>query len=139
MGMQNQYPQPQPPFGPRPMQAPMPNQNQFSGFQGAPNPMNMMQPQPADQQEMKPPLFQSPYEQFMKPPQPNQWNPYYSLEQQFPQYGQMQGPKNGMIQYFQDKNGQLDIDKMLSTMGQVANTANQFSPLVKSLSSFFVK
>lgn len=138
MDMENRYPQP--PFGPRPMQAPYPNQNSFSSFQGVPNQMNMnmMQPQPVDQQEMKPPIFPSPYEQFSKPPQPNQWNPYYSLEQQYPQYGQMQGP-NGLMQYFQDKNGQVDIDKMLSTMGQVANTANQFSPLVKSLGSLFMK
>lgn len=136
MDMYNQYPQP--PFGPRPMQAPYPNQSTFSVFQGVPNQMNMMQPQPAEQQGMKPPIFQSPYEQFAKPPQPNQWNPYYSLEQQFPQYGQMQGPK-GFMHYFQDKNGQLDLDKMLSTMGQMANTANQFSPLVKSLGSLFTR
>ncbi len=136
MDMYNQYPQP--PFGPRPMQAPYSSQSTYSGFQGVQSQMNMMQPQPAEQQSMKPPIFQSPYEQFAKPPQPNQWNPYYSLEQQFPQYGQMQGPK-GFMYYFQDKNGQLDLDKMLSTMGQMANTANQFSPLVKSLGSLFMK
>lgn len=136
--MYNRYPKP--PFGPVPMQGPNMYQNQYPGYQGPQNPMNVMQPQPIDKQDMKPPVFQSPYEQFAKPPQPNQWNHYYSLEQQFPQYGQMQmqGPK-GFMQYFQDKNGQLDLDKMLSTMGQMANTANQFSPLVKSLSSFFIK
>lgn len=136
-----------PPFGP-PHSQMMPNQtfqqpqHSFTNIPPQNQMMNYTQVpfQPYQQQinqplaEERPPVKQGPYVQFAKPPQPNQWNPYYSLEQQFPQYGQMNGQK-GLMQYFQDKNGQLDLDKMLSTMGQVANTANQFSPLVKSLSS----
>ncbi|MCD5325838.1 MULTISPECIES: YppG family protein [Pontibacillus] len=112
------------PYGPYPMEMPWENQhfpNQPSVSQGA--------------QFHAPPGYQNPYEQFAKPPQPNQWDPYYSLQQQSPMNGQQQKPP-GMMQYFQDKNGQLDLDKMLSTMGQVANTANQFSPLMKGLGTF---
>ncbi|KGP90095.1 hypothetical protein N780_06795 [Pontibacillus chungwhensis BH030062] len=115
---------PNTPLGPFPMEMPWEEQyypGQPSVSQGAPY--------------HAPPGYQSPYEQFAKPPQPNQWDPYYSLQQQSPLYGQQQKPP-GMMQYFQDKNGQLDLDKMLSTMGQMANTANQFSPLMKGIGSF---
>lgn len=123
----------QAPIQPVAPQQPFPYMSQqMSGF-----PPNVHQPaQKVAEVEEKPPIMEGPYVQFAKPPQPNQWNPYYSLQQQFPQYGQ--NPQKGLAQYFQDKNGQLDLDKMLSTMGQVANTANQFSPLVKSLSSLFI-
>ncbi|KGX86574.1 hypothetical protein N784_04155 [Pontibacillus litoralis JSM 072002] len=54
-----------------------------------------------------------------------------------PQNGQQNAQQTkGIMTYFMDKNGQLDLDKMLSTMGQVANTANQISPLVKGISTF---
>ncbi|MYL36128.1 hypothetical protein GLW05_21455 [Pontibacillus yanchengensis] len=123
MPFTQQYPQDQP-FMPMSM-GEYPQQQPFQPY---PN-------QPAQEEQPRPPVFQTPYEQFAKPPQPNQWNPYYSLQQQYPQQNQQATPK-GIMNYFQDKNGQLDLDKMLSTMGQVANTANQFSPLVKGLGSF---
>ncbi|WP_052127223.1 YppG family protein [Pontibacillus litoralis] len=79
------------------------------------------------------PAFKTPYEQFAKPPQPKEW----SSQQWVPQNGQQNAQQTkGIMTYFMDKNGQLDLDKMLSTMGQVANTANQISPLVKGISTF---
>ncbi|MFC0523716.1 YppG family protein [Pontibacillus salicampi] len=89
---------------------------------------------PPVEEAYHPPAFQTPYEQFQKPPQPTQWNPYVSAQQNMPPLQQQQ--QKGIMQYFMDKNGQLDLDKMLNTMGQVANTANQFSPLVKGIGSF---
>ncbi|WP_053217420.1 YppG family protein [Virgibacillus senegalensis] len=74
-----------------------------------------------------------PYNQFVKPPVPPPW------PQQYPSssgggFGQVQG--GGFINYFQDKNGQMDIDKMLNTVGQMANTFQQMAPLFKGFSSF---
>lgn len=79
----------------------------------------------------------SPYEQFAKPPLPMNWYQQQSVQQQMPNQKQAapQGPKNVMT-YFQDENGQLDLDKMLSTVGQMVNTVNQVSPLVKGIGSF---
>ncbi|MBH0231574.1 YppG family protein [Halobacillus yeomjeoni] len=41
-----------------------------------------------------------------------------------------------VINYFQDEEGQLDLDKMMSTTGQVMKTVQQVSPLVKGIGSF---
>lgn len=75
--------------------------------------------------------FQNPYEQFIKPPHPQMWNGNYGV-----------GPMNGMnkkpwVAYFQDENGQMDFDKMFSTVGQMASTVQQISPLVKGIGSIF--
>ncbi|HEY4601003.1 MAG TPA: YppG family protein [Cerasibacillus sp.] len=43
---------------------------------------------------------------------------------------------NGFLEYFYDGNGQLDIDKMLSTVGQVASIYHQVSPIIKQFGSF---
>nr|CDQ37473.1 hypothetical protein BN993_07024 [Virgibacillus halodenitrificans] len=48
--------------------------------------------------------------------------------------GMQQG--NGLLNYFQDNEGQMDLDKMLSTVGQLANTYHQVSPIVKQFGSF---
>jgi len=48
-----------------------------------------------------------------------------------------QSIKKGFMGYFQDDEGQLDFDKVLNTAGQVGNTYQQFSPLVKGIGSFF--
>ncbi|ARI78849.1 YppG family protein [Halobacillus mangrovi] len=44
-------------------------------------------------------------------------------------------PKTFM-NYFQDEEGQLDLDKMMSTTGQVMKTVKQVSPIVKGIGSF---
>ncbi|WP_440896820.1 YppG family protein [Amphibacillus sp. Q70] len=43
----------------------------------------------------------------------------------------------GIMGYFQDDEGQFDFDKILNTAGQVGNTYQQFSPIVKGIGSFF--
>jgi hypothetical protein len=42
----------------------------------------------------------------------------------------------GLMGYFQDEQGQLDFDKMMSTTGQVMKTVQQVSPIVKGIGSF---
>ncbi|WP_062515719.1 YppG family protein [Halobacillus sp. KGW1] len=42
----------------------------------------------------------------------------------------------GVMGYFQNEEGQLDFDKMMSTTGQVVKTMQQVSPIVKGLGSF---
>ncbi|MFB4168117.1 YppG family protein [Virgibacillus sp. JSM 102003] len=75
--------------------------------------------------------FQTPFEMYAKPKQPMNWHPY----------GQSIGgtfntpPKNNLLYYFQDNNGEMDLDKMLSTAGQIANTFQQVSPVVKQVGS----
>src|SRR5699024_11432066 len=42
---------------------------------------------------------------------------------------------NNLKAYFQDSNGQVDFDKMFSTVGQLANTVQQVSPVIKQVGS----
>ncbi|RWZ52264.1 hypothetical protein EQV77_15155 [Halobacillus fulvus] len=42
----------------------------------------------------------------------------------------------GWMNYFQNEEGQLDFDKMMSTTGQVVKTVQQVSPIVKGIGSF---
>lgn len=44
-------------------------------------------------------------------------------------------PKS-VMNYFQDEQGQLDFDKMMSTTGQVMKTVQQVSPIVKGIGTF---
>ncbi|WP_026571369.1 MULTISPECIES: YppG family protein [Sediminibacillus] len=74
-----------------------------------------------------------PYNQFMKPPHPSPW-PQQNTSASGGPYGQV--PGGGFIHYFQDKNGQMDLDKMLNTVGQMATTFQQVAPLFKGFGSF---
>src|SRR5690625_4705272 len=55
---------------------------------------------------------------------------------------QQRPPFNGqpftanIMQQFQDADGQVDINKMLSTVGQLANTVQQVSPMIKQFGTF---
>ncbi|GGM34271.1 hypothetical protein GCM10011351_20310 [Paraliobacillus quinghaiensis] len=71
-----------------------------------------------------------PYQYFAKPAQPSDGYPESTMNGS---YGQQ---AKGFINYFQDKDGQIDLDKMLNTVGQVANTYQQVSPLIKGIGSF---
>ncbi|MCP3029748.1 YppG family protein [Halobacillus sp. A1] len=44
--------------------------------------------------------------------------------------------KKNVMAYFKDEQGQIDIDKMMSTTGQVVQTIQQVSPMVKGISTF---
>ncbi|MBP1971445.1 hypothetical protein J2Z83_003584 [Virgibacillus natechei] len=83
-------------------------------------------------------LYQTPYEQFAKPKQPSfspnhipiNPTPYQPLNPSHsnPTTTEEQTDPN---MYAQDTKEQVDFDKMLTTVGQLANTYHQVSPIVK--------
>lgn len=81
---------------------------------------------PQQQQQTMPP-----YQYFAKPAQPNEWYP--EANSFTDSYNQQ---TKGFIHMFQDKDGQIDLDKMLNTVGQMANTYQQVSPIIKGIGSF---
>lgn len=110
----------------------------------------------------QPPNYHPPHHPYQHPfhsnPYPHQQNinQQHMNQQPYPppyanmahQKGQWQPPYQGMapkqksftkglMGYFQDDEGQIDFDKVLNTAGQVGNTYQQFSPLVKGIGSFF--
>ncbi len=88
---------------------------------------------------------QSPFEYYSKPSQPESWpyampqQPnYYQYQQQqdpyiFQQQTQQSSPTPGILAQFQTPEGQMDVQKMLSTVGQLANTVQQVSPVIKEI------
>ncbi|WP_087974521.1 YppG family protein [Oceanobacillus rekensis] len=96
-----------------------------------------------------PESYQTPYELFAKPEMPVQWL-YESQMDADPLKANTgniggasegftgenaSGPAGGPTSYFNNGNGQIDFDKVLSTVGQLANTYHQVSPIVKQFSS----
>ena len=68
----------------------------------------------------------SPYEYFQKPPLP--YGP--SQQQGFTPKGRGGNP---LLQTFVNEKGQMDFDKMFSTVGQIVNTVHQVQPLVQQV------
>ncbi|UOR10330.1 YppG family protein [Halobacillus amylolyticus] len=63
----------------------------------------------------------------------------YTYGYGYPGYNEAEpaaGQKSSVVSYFQDEQGQLDFDKMMSTTGQVVQTIQQVSPIVKGIGSF---
>ncbi|MFS0562522.1 YppG family protein [Terribacillus sp. 179-K 1B1 HS] len=87
------------------------------------------------QQQGQPQQPVTPYEYFKKPPLAPYWHAFAQPPNVYQPKQQAQLTK-GLASYFQDKNGQMDINKMMSTVGQMASTVQQVSPIVKSLGSF---
>ncbi|SDC17546.1 YppG-like protein [Pelagirhabdus alkalitolerans] len=54
-------------------------------------------------------------------------------------YDEMNQPNETIPAYFQNHNGQLDVEKVIQTISQVAETAQQFTPLVKEIQSLIKK
>src|SRR5690606_38559078 len=78
---------------------------------------------------------QTPFEQFAKPKQPQDW---YTTNQQLQgNYQQaQQQQQSGMASQFQNQQSQLNLDKVLSTVSQMANTYHQVSPIIKQFGDF---
>ncbi|MCM3742202.1 YppG family protein [Oceanobacillus luteolus] len=76
----------------------------------------------------------TPYELFAKPPQP--LDVLYA-NQDPNMANQNQNVAPGMLGAFTDSNGQVNLDKMMGTINQLASTYHQVSPIVKQLSSLF--
>ncbi|MFC2947794.1 YppG family protein [Virgibacillus sediminis] len=72
---------------------------------------------------------ETPYEAFAKPKQPEHWPPVGSVEHPSPFSGAK--PANHLSAHFQNNEGQVDLDKMIATVSQLANTYHQVSPIIK--------
>lgn len=84
--------------------------------------------------------FATPYEYFAKPSQPPVWpNQSKSGEsvynQPHPSLPVNDQSSSNMMSYFQDTNGKVDVNKMLSTVGQLADTVQQVTPVIKQVGS----
>ncbi|WP_050801690.1 YppG family protein [Ornithinibacillus scapharcae] len=73
---------------------------------------------------------QTPFEAFAKPKQPQDW--YTNNETQ----GDYQQAQQGMTSQIQGQNTQLNLDKVLTTVSQIANTYHQVSPIIKQFGDF---
>jgi len=73
---------------------------------------------------------QTPYEAYEKPPLS------INQESEMPNFTPKQRSVPGFVSQFQNENGQLDIDRMLSTVGQFANTYHQVYPIFKQIGGF---
>lgn len=106
-------------------------------------------------------LNQNPFQQLAKPTQPTHWpdvmqqnfqnhqgEPFMQQNQSnhqedYQQYQQNQSfypppnyqPRPNFMNQFQGSDGQLDFNKMLSTVGQLANTVQQVSPVIQQVGS----
>lgn len=68
-----------------------------------------------------------PYETYMYTPYP-----YMNMQQQ-EAIAQDPSINNPVLQQFVDENGQMDINKMLKTVGQLADTVQQVTPVIRQL------
>lgn len=73
----------------------------------------------------------TPYELYAKPAQPMNW---MHTETEQPVHNQSSS-QQGIAGVFTDQNGQVDFEKALSSIGQIASTYHQVSPIVQQLSS----
>ncbi|MFD1851761.1 YppG family protein [Oceanobacillus bengalensis] len=84
---------------------------------------------------------QTPYDYFQKPEQPMNWpnNTPYDVEQpmgqEMNQQANMQQQPN-LASQFQKDGGQLDFDKVLTTVGQLASTYHQVAPIIQQFNGF---
>lgn len=79
--------------------------------------------------------YQNPFQQLAKPNQPTQWPQFMPLQGQQQSLFFPQQPRPSFMSQFQGENGQLDINKMLSTVGHLANTVQQVTPVIQQVSS----
>lgn len=80
---------------------------------------------------------QTPFEYYAKPNQPTDWpytmqqqSNYYPFQQQSTEQSNLTA---NLLTQFQTEDGQVDLQKMLSTVGQLANTVQQVSPVIKEI------
>lgn len=87
------------------------------------------------QQSVIPKPNLTPYQIYAKPKQPANWHTNSQPQQSYYYPIANQSPPSSILNYFHNKKGEVDFDKMLSTVGQVANTVKQISPMVKQFGS----
>lgn len=75
---------------------------------------------------------QTPFEYFTKQDQVTGWP---DSMPQHPNFYPPPNPQPGFLDHNQGGKEQIDFDKMLSTVGQLANTVQQVSPVIKQVSA----
>jgi len=78
--------------------------------------------------ELVPETRQTPYDYFRKPAQPEDL-----LGRRPVQYSKQQ--TSNLMSYFQNNDGEFDMDKFFATTGQVTNLVQRVAPLVMRLAS----
>ncbi|MGD7045398.1 YppG family protein [Jeotgalibacillus proteolyticus] len=71
------------------------------------------------------------------PQQPLQPEPY--IQDPYNPYAQQQKPQSSWFEIFKTEKGHVDVNKVMSTAGQMMSTAQQFGSLVKGIGSIFPK
>lgn len=95
--------------------------------------------QPPPQQHPHPWGSHSPYQGM--PHQSYNYHPGYMNQAPYQQgysQGYTPGPGSKLMSAFQTEEGKFDFQKAMTTVDQVVKTANQVSPLVKQVGSFFI-
>ncbi|HLR52133.1 MAG TPA: YppG family protein [Candidatus Avamphibacillus sp.] len=114
---------------------PLPKENMLSNFQP------MMQGNPGTTQ----PTEENMSSGSTQPIQESPGNPQaiQGAEQNYPSMGPngmnpYSFPKqpNNLLSQFQNTEGQLDVDKMINTVGQLASTYHQVAPIIKQFGAF---
>ncbi len=131
-------PYPGDPYQAPPMQNPIQNPSQFSGPNGY-SPYQMtpeMNPYPKQQPNpFQNPLYQQDEDFYpVQPPMMNITHPY--PKSSFLQKNQGNNISS-VLNQFKNQEGSIDFNKMMDTTGQMLNTMNQVSNLVKGVGSIF--
>lgn len=111
-----------------------PNSSMYYQFPPQPPYLYNQHPMPQQLNVPQQPSFSQQQSHFMSGPM------HYMPQQSFQPQGSMHQIPNqpisaNIMQQFQDDEGQIDINKMLSTVGQLANTVQQVSPVIKQVGS----
>ncbi|MGM8212465.1 YppG family protein [Virgibacillus sp. W0430] len=80
------------------------------------------------------PFYQTPFDYYAKPKQPAQWPEQFNPSAGYSSYQKEQASinrPNGFTNPFQNESGQLDVNKVMATVSQFANTVQQISPVIK--------
>lgn len=79
-----------------------------------------------------PDFITTPYEQFAKPAQPDNLLQSIIPADLYPKT-KADHSSAGLMTPFLDRDGQLDIDKIFSTVGKASNVYQQLSPVIKDI------
>lgn len=82
----------------------------------------------------RPNQYQSPFGYYSKPIQPEHWPQVMGNYSPYYEQGESNVP-SGFITQFQDGQGQVDFQKVLSTVNQLASTVQQVSPVIQQVNS----
>ncbi|SER13495.1 YppG family protein [Piscibacillus halophilus] len=61
---------------------------------------------------------------------------FFEVPNQFEHDSSIKNTVSPFVQYFQDDQGEIDIDKVIATTNQFMKTASQIAPMFKTLNDF---